>query len=118
MQLNSKVYDTMKWVVQIFMPALITLYTGLASAWNWDHVVPTTTTLAAITTFLGVLLGLSSASWRASNDRNAGELRHVDNDADTGMPNLALTLFKTPGEIVNKETVTFKVVPPPPDAQD
>jgi hypothetical protein len=66
MQLNDKVYSTLKWVVQIFMPALITLYTGLASAWDWDHVVPTTTTLAAVTTFLGVLLGLSSSSRRTS----------------------------------------------------
>lgn len=63
MQLSNKVYNTLKWVVMIALPAITTLYTALAAIWGWPMADAVSQTIAAITTFLGVLLGISTYSY-------------------------------------------------------
>lgn len=63
MQLNDRVYNILKWVVMIALPAIATLYTALAAIWGWPMADAVSQTIAAITTFLGVLLGISTYSY-------------------------------------------------------
>ena len=35
MKLSDKVYDTLKWIVTIVLPALSALYWGLSGIWGW-----------------------------------------------------------------------------------
>lgn len=63
MKMNNKVYDTIKWIAQYFLPAVATLYFGLAGIWNFPYGEEVVGTITAVDTFLGVLLGISSAAY-------------------------------------------------------
>ena len=62
MKLNNKVYDILKWAILIVMPALITLISALGSIYSWDTTA-LTATIAAVTTFLGVITSISNAAY-------------------------------------------------------
>lgn len=62
--LSNKVYDILKYIAQIVLPALATLYFALAGIWNFPFGEEIVGTITAIDTFLGVILGISSASYK------------------------------------------------------
>lgn len=64
MRLNSKVYDVLKWIAQILLPALGTLYFALAGIWGFPYAEQVVGTITAIDTFLGVVLGISSYTYK------------------------------------------------------
>lgn len=70
MKIDNKIYDILKYVCQIALPAIGTLYFALAQIWNFPYAEQIVGTIAAITTFLGVLLGISSYTYR--KDENNG----------------------------------------------
>lgn len=58
--LPRKVYEAIRWMVSVFLPALATLFGVLAKAWNWDLPVDAIlTTMSAVTLFLGAIFGIS-----------------------------------------------------------
>ena len=63
MKLSDKVYDTLKWIVTIVLPALSALYWGLSGIWGWLYAEQVVGTVAVVTTFLGALLGISTAQY-------------------------------------------------------
>ena len=63
MIMNNKTYDILKWIAQIFLPALGTLYFALAGIWNFPYGEEIVGTITAIDTFLGCLLGISAANY-------------------------------------------------------
>ena len=63
MKLNNKVYDVLKWVVMIVLPAAGTLYAALSTVWGWPHSEEIVTTITAVDTFLGAVLCISSATY-------------------------------------------------------
>ena len=63
MKLSNKTYDILKWIAQILLPALATLYFALAGIWGFPFGEQIVGTLTAIDTFLGVILGISSAQY-------------------------------------------------------
>lgn len=71
MIIPDKLYDILKWLCLIALPASSTLYWSLATIWGWPYVEQISGTLAAVGTFLGVLLGVSTVSYyKANNDEN------------------------------------------------
>lgn len=70
MKFDNKLYDILKYVCQIALPAIGTLYFALAQIWNFPYAEQIVGTIAAITTFLGVLLGISSYAYR-KDENNA-----------------------------------------------
>lgn len=68
MKMSNKVYDILKYLTQIVIPALGTLYFALATIWGFPYGEQIVGTLTAIDTFLGVCLGISSAKYRSEND--------------------------------------------------
>ena len=58
--MNNKVYDVLKYITQIVLPALGTLYFALAGIWGFPYGEQIVGTITAVDTFLGVLLGISS----------------------------------------------------------
>ncbi len=60
---SNKVYDVLKWIAQILLPALGTLYFALASIWDFPYAEQIVGTITAIDTFLGVLLGISTKNY-------------------------------------------------------
>ena len=66
MKLSNKVYDILKWIAMYLLPALGTLYFALAGIWGFPFGEEVVGTLTALDTFLGVILGLSTAQYNKS----------------------------------------------------
>lgn len=64
MKMSNKVYDALKYITQIGLPALGTLYFALSNIWGFPYAEQVVGTISAIVTFLGVLLGISSAKYK------------------------------------------------------
>lgn len=60
MELSNKTYDLLKYIAQIVLPALGTLYFALAGIWGLPYGEQIVGTLTAIDAFLGAILKLSS----------------------------------------------------------
>lgn len=60
MKMSNKTYDVLKYIAQIVLPALATLYFALAKIWNFPYGAEIVGTISAIDAFLGALLKLSS----------------------------------------------------------
>lgn len=61
---NSKVYDTIKWIALVFLPALGTLYFALSGIWGLPYGEEVVGTIMAIDTFLGALVGISNINYK------------------------------------------------------
>lgn len=65
LELHNRVYDVMKWLALIALPALGVLYSALAAVWGWPIAAEVSETVNAVTACLGVLIGVSTASYNA-----------------------------------------------------
>ena len=63
MKLDNKVYDILKWVALVVLPAVATLYTALAGVWGLPFAEEIPATITAIDLFIGALLGVSTAQY-------------------------------------------------------
>lgn len=63
MKLSNAQYDLLKWIAQIFLPAVGTLYFALANIWGLPNAEQVVGTITAIDAFLGVLLGISTDAY-------------------------------------------------------
>lgn len=61
--MSNKVYDILKWIAMVVLPAVATLYFALAGIWGFPYGEEIVGTITAIDTFLGVILGISSANY-------------------------------------------------------
>lgn len=61
MLMNSKVYNVLKYITMIVLPALTTLWLSVGSIWQLPLVEPIGATLTAVTAFLGGILGISTS---------------------------------------------------------
>lgn len=66
---KPKTYDRLKFVAQIFLPALGALYFGLSQIWHLPKPTEIVGTITVIDLFLGAILGVSSAQYY-KNDAN------------------------------------------------
>lgn len=74
MKLTNKTYDILKWIAQILLPAAGTLYFALSKIWGFPYSTEVVGTIAAIDTFLGALLGISTSQYNKSlEDQTGGE---------------------------------------------
>lgn len=63
MKLNDKIYNVLKWGLIIFIPALLTLIGTLGQIYNFDTET-IVLTISAISTFLGVITGISNYNYK------------------------------------------------------
>ncbi len=61
--LSNKLYDILKWMTMIVLPAASTFYASLSGIWGWGYTEEVVMSLGAVTTFLGVLLGISTVQY-------------------------------------------------------
>ncbi len=60
MKMSNKVYDVLKYIAQIVLPALGTLYFALAKIWGFPYGAEIVGTISAVDAFLGALLKIST----------------------------------------------------------
>ena len=61
--MTNKTYDILKFIAQIALPAVGALYFGLAKIWGFPYGEEIVGSIAVVDTFLGTLLGISSAQY-------------------------------------------------------
>ncbi len=61
--MSNRTYDVLKWVAQIALPAVGTLYFALSSIWGLPMGEEVVGTITAVDAFLGALLGISTAQY-------------------------------------------------------
>ncbi len=66
--MSNKVYDVLKFIAQIFLPALGTLYFALATIWGLPYGEQIVGTITALDAFLGALLGISTSIYNKGNN--------------------------------------------------
>lgn len=69
MKLSNKTYDALKWIAMVVLPALGTLYSGLAILWGFPYGEEIVGTIALLTAFLGAVLGISTAKYNAEKNK-------------------------------------------------
>ena len=62
--MSNKLYDILKWVALVVLPAIGTLYFALSGIWGLPYGEEIVGTITAIDTFLGALLGISNINYK------------------------------------------------------
>jgi hypothetical protein len=61
--INPKLYDFLKWIALVLLPAVATLYAGMGSLWHFPAVTEVVGSITALDTFLGLVLKKSSSNY-------------------------------------------------------
>lgn len=61
--MSNKMYDILKYIAQIVLPAIGTLYFALAGIWGFPYGEQIVGTITAVDTFLGLVLGISTSNY-------------------------------------------------------
>lgn len=102
MNLSNETYDMLKYIAQIVLPALGTLYFALSGIWGLPYGEQIVGTITAIDAFLGALLKLSS-------DGYVGDGTLVVDESDPEKDIYSIVLDDYPELLANKDQVVLKV---------
>lgn len=105
--MTNKTYDILKYIAQIVLPALATLYAGVAKIWGIPYGVEVPGTIMLVDAFLGALLMISSNQYYKSGKDTDGTLM-IDPNGD--VEKWLFALNGTPlEEIAEKNRIMLKV---------
>lgn len=71
--LSNKVFDVLKWLTLVGIPALTTAYVGLSAIWGWPYADQVAKTSAVICVLLGSLLGISTIAYNKDQGKDGSE---------------------------------------------
>ena len=80
-KMSDKVYDVLKWIALILIPAIGTLYFALAGIWGFPYAEAIVGTLTAVDTFLGAILGISTSMYK----KNQNESKDFNEEDESGV---------------------------------
>lgn len=106
--LGDGAYNVLKKSATIVLPALGTLYFTLSQIWGLPHAEGVVGTIAAVNTFLGVIVQISKKSYYASNAPYVGEIKVEDSDDGTRKV-FSLVVNGDPEDLETMDVATFKV---------
>lgn len=67
MKMSNKLYDVLKWMAMLFLPALATLVRVVFAIWQIPYGEQISTTIMAVDAFLGACLGISSIQYKGGD---------------------------------------------------
>lgn len=105
--ITGKLYDVLKFLAQVILPALGAAYFALAGIWGLPSAEQVVGTIVVIDTFLGALLQLSSAAYAKSGQRFDGAMNVIP--LAEGGKTFSLELDGDPEDLEGKKEVVFKV---------
>jgi len=75
MKMSNKVYDVLKYIALIVLPAVATFYSGLSKIWTLPFPVEIPGTIMLVDALLGALLQISTNNYNKEQelDANVGE---------------------------------------------
>jgi hypothetical protein len=68
--MSNKVYNILKWIAMIVLPACATLYLGLSNVWGLPYGEEVSATITLVNTFLGAVLMISTNQYNKRVDTN------------------------------------------------
>jgi hypothetical protein len=107
--IGSKLYDKIKFVVQILIPALITLYTFLGTTWHWPDVKEVVGSLSAIALFLGSAAHISSANYTPPSKTGTPDGNFNVVTLPDGKKSVTLSFDQDPATLIDGRVLTFEV---------
>jgi len=109
--LPPKVYDKLKFLVLILLPAFSTFYFAFGNIWGFPNVEKVIGSVTATELFLGAIIGISAASYKRSDARIDGEIHLGIDGGGISAANLVV-----PGDpetmLMTRDEITFKVIKP------
>lgn len=109
MILNSKIYDKLKYIALVILPAFSALYFGLGEIWGLPKVTEVIGTIAVLDTVLGGFIRQSNLKYKNSDERFDGSIE-VSEEDDRKM--FSLNLDSDPEKLDQKNEVVFRVDTP------
>jgi len=104
---SGPTYDKLKFVAQVLLPALGTLYFTIAGIWGLPAAEQVVGTIVAVDAFLGVLLHLSSNVYTNHQARIQGGVIKIREVGDKQV--FSLELDADPMIFEDKKEVVFRV---------
>lgn len=104
--LGDRSYRTLKQTATLILPAAGALYFTLAQIWHLPKAEEIVGSVAAVNTFVGVLLGVSTRSYNRSDSKYAGAIK-VEDNGEKKM--FSLELNEDPETLELRDEVTFRV---------
>lgn len=117
MTLTNKMYNIIKYVITIFLPAVGALYYGLAQVWDFDRIPGVNGTINVLITFGGLLIGYSTRKYnQIGPGAPDGDLvMHQDPVDKTIYPTLGIKTSLE--EMASKDKVTLTILKPDTDTK-
>lgn len=104
---SNRTYDRLKFIAQVLLPGLGTLYFTLAGTWPLPEPDRVSATVLAVDTFLGLVLAAGTRQYKNNDDRFDGHIL-LEDLPEEGMTNVNLRM--DPAALGNsKGEVTLKV---------
>lgn len=69
MKLPDGLYNVLKWITLVVIPALSTFYSVVAPLFGWYDPGTVAKVAAAVCTLIGALIGISTAEYNASKNK-------------------------------------------------
>jgi len=108
MKFTNKVYDVLKAIAMLYLPAAATLFYTLAQIWHWHHVDDVMGSITGVIVFLSAILKISTRSYDKT-DKYDGTI-----DVQTtpeGKKVFQLNVGSDLDKLDQKEEIWFKVNP-------
>ena len=68
MKLPDNVYEALKWLCLIALPGIAWFYGAMADTWSLPYGEQIVTTINAVATLIGILIGVSTFNYRKSEE--------------------------------------------------
>lgn len=102
---SNRVYDVLKFIALVFLPASGTAYFALSGLWGLPYADQVVGTIVVADTFLGTVIGVSSRQYRHSDARFDGEIVVTPNEEGNSDLNLSLDSHA----VAKKKEITVRV---------
>lgn len=102
---TNKLYDNLKLLALVYLPAIGTLYFAFAGIWGLPYAEKVIGSITALDTFLGVVLHLSNSAYYKNDDNFDGTL-HVTNEDP---PQVLAEFNGNPADLPGKHSVEMNI---------
>lgn len=80
MKISNRLYDVLKYIALICLPALQVFWLTIGKIWNIPYTIEIGATIGAVGLFLGTLLGVSTYEHNKPYPINVSDLTYIDDE--------------------------------------
>lgn len=107
--LSNRTYNIFKLAATLGFPALGALYLAVSSAWGLGFEKEIATTIAAVNTFLGVVVFIAAKAYNNSEEKFDGVIEVSEDENGFKTASLVLKNYEDPASVVAQDQALFKV---------